>query len=263
MGLILCPLKAWGRERTGLGESVSSGGGRGAVVLGLTFLGPNSGEGMSLLSRKEPYESLPTDICPHTHCSRSWKRSGPEGVTATCVNWDLRPHLNLQGMRTSPSPKHLGRVEVSPAPKERRWCWITTDASSSKWRLEIDGEFQLSSIAQLCPTLCNTMDCSTPGFPLLLPEFVQTHVHWISDAIQPSHPLSSPYLRKIVLGLPWWSSGKESTFQCRGCGFNPWSRNWNPTCHRATKPAYHNYWTGMLQSLYSATRESLYATTKT
>ena len=50
------------------------------------------------------------------------------------------------------------------------------------------------SVAQLCPTLCDPMDLSTPGFPVLhhLPEFAQTHVHWISDAIQPSYPLSPP-----------------------------------------------------------------------
>ena len=51
-----------------------------------------------------------------------------------------------------------------------------------------------SSVAQLCPTLCDPMDCSTPGLPVhhQLPEFTQTHVHWIIDAIQPSHPLLSP-----------------------------------------------------------------------
>ena len=50
------------------------------------------------------------------------------------------------------------------------------------------------SVAQSCPTLCNPMDCSTPGFPVLhhLPELAKTHVHWVCDAIQPSHPLSSP-----------------------------------------------------------------------
>ena len=50
-------------------------------------------------------------------------------------------------------------------------------------------------VAQLCPTLCNSMDYSTPGFPGLhhCPEFAQTHVHWVNDAIQPSHPLSSPF----------------------------------------------------------------------
>ena len=53
---------------------------------------------------------------------------------------------------------------------------------------------QFSSVAQLCPTLCNPMDCSTPGLPVhhQLPEFTQTHVHWVGDAIQPSHPLLSP-----------------------------------------------------------------------
>ena len=50
-----------------------------------------------------------------------------------------------------------------------------------------------SSVTQLCPTLCDPMDCSTPGLPVhhKLLEFTQTHVHWVGDAIQPSHPLSS------------------------------------------------------------------------
>ena len=54
---------------------------------------------------------------------------------------------------------------------------------------------QFSSVQSLSHIwLCNPMDCSTPGFPVhhQLPELVQTHVHWVSDAIQPSHPLSSP-----------------------------------------------------------------------
>ena len=48
--------------------------------------------------------------------------------------------------------------------------------------------------AQSCPTLCDPMDCSTPGLPVhhQLPELAQTHVHRVGDAIQPSHPLSSP-----------------------------------------------------------------------
>ena len=49
-------------------------------------------------------------------------------------------------------------------------------------------------VAQLCPTFCDPMDCSTPGFPVLhhLPELAQIHVHWVIDAIQPSHPLPPP-----------------------------------------------------------------------
>ena len=53
---------------------------------------------------------------------------------------------------------------------------------------------QFSSVAQSCPTLCDPVNGSTPDLPVhhQLPEFTQTHVHRVSDAIQPSHPLSSP-----------------------------------------------------------------------
>ena len=53
---------------------------------------------------------------------------------------------------------------------------------------------QFSSVTQSCPTLCDPIDCSTPGLPVhhRLREFTQTHVHWVGDAIQSSHPLSSP-----------------------------------------------------------------------
>ena len=53
---------------------------------------------------------------------------------------------------------------------------------------------QFSSVAQSCPTLCDPMNCSTPGLPVhhQLPEFTQIHVHQVGDAIQPSHPLLSP-----------------------------------------------------------------------
>ena len=55
---------------------------------------------------------------------------------------------------------------------------------------------QFSSVTQSCPNLCDPRDCSTPGFPVhhQLPEFTQIHVHCVRDAIQPSHPLSSPSL---------------------------------------------------------------------
>ena len=54
--------------------------------------------------------------------------------------------------------------------------------------------YQFSSVAQLCPTLCDPMNCSMAGLPVQcqLLEFTQSHVHWVGDAIQPSHPLSSP-----------------------------------------------------------------------
>ena len=55
-------------------------------------------------------------------------------------------------------------------------------------------DIQFSSVAQSCPTLFDPMNCSTPGLPVhhKLPGFTQTHVYRVGDAIQPSHPLSSP-----------------------------------------------------------------------
>ena len=66
------------------------------------------------------------------------------------------------------------------------------------------------SVAQSCPTLCEPMGCSTPGFPVLhnLPELAQTHVHWVGDAIQPSHlllPLSSQsFLTSGSFPMSWF-----------------------------------------------------------
>ena len=69
--------------------------------------------------------------------------------------------------------------------------------TSTTWEAQWSEEtlsIQFISLAQLCPGICDPMHCSTPGFPVHheLPEFNQTHVHWVSDAIQPFHPLSSP-----------------------------------------------------------------------
>ena len=69
---------------------------------------------------------------------------------------------------------------------------------------------QFSLVSQSCPTLCDPMDCSTPDLPVhhQLKEFTQTHVHWVIDAIQPSHPLSSPFLPAFSFsqhGQNYWS----------------------------------------------------------
>ena len=69
----------------------------------------------------------------------------------------------------------------------RRWT------STRKTISQVTINYQFSSVTQSCPTLCDPLDCSTSGLPVhhQLPEFTQTHVHWVRDAIQPSHPLSS------------------------------------------------------------------------
>ena len=63
-----------------------------------------------------------------------------------------------------------------------------------EWEKTVRSSVQFSSVAQLCLTLCDPMNYSTPGLPVhhQLPEFTQTHVHRVGDDIQPSHPLSSP-----------------------------------------------------------------------
>jgi len=65
---------------------------------------------------------------------------------------------------------------------------------SSLFHWSVFRPIECCSVAQLCPSLCDPMYYSTPGFPVLhhLPELAETHVHWVSGAIQPSCPLSSP-----------------------------------------------------------------------
>ena len=80
---------------------------------------------------------------------------------------------------------------------------------------------QFSSVAQSCLTLCDPMNCSTPGLPVhhQLLEFTQTHVHQVGDAIQPSHPLSSPSPPPIPPSIRVFSN--ESTLHMR------WPKYWS------------------------------------
>jgi len=81
---------------------------------------------------------------------------------------------------------------------------------------------EIRSVVQSCPTLCNPMNYSTPGLPVhhQLPEFTQTHVHQVSDAIQPSHPLSSPS-PLAPQSLPASVFSNESTLRMR------WPKYWS------------------------------------
>ena len=93
------------------------------------------------------------------------------------------------------------------------WCsLVSAQMVPICYRLLIlrQGSVQFSSVSQSWPTLCDPMDCSTPGFPVHhpLPEFPQTHVHRVGDAIQPSHPLSSPSPPAFNL------SQHQGLFQC-------------------------------------------------
>ena len=98
------------------------------------------------------------------------------------------------------SPRSFSVVEQS---KLISFHWVGNfhsvfQLSPSPQYLSTGGQIpiQITSVTQLCPTLCDPMNRSTPGLPVhhQLLEFTQTHVHQVSDAIQPSHPLCRPLL---------------------------------------------------------------------
>ena len=108
------------------------------------------------------------------------KQSGMPGELARA---DLLPlRRNQAEFGTLPSHRPAGQNQSG----EGAWLQVGTQVPGHD-------SVQFSSVTQLCPTLCDPMDCSTPDFPVhhKLPEFTQTHVHRVGDAIQTSHPLSS------------------------------------------------------------------------
>ena len=115
------------------------------------------------------------------------------------------PSLPLQSGYFSMLPLFLYTIPSSSHTKE--------DMVATSPRLTSPPQF--SSVSQSCLTLCDPMSSSTPGLPVYhqVPEFTQTHVHWVSDAIQPSHPLSSPFPPAFNLsqyqGLFKWASSSH------------------------------------------------------
>ena len=93
---------------------------------------------------------------------------------------------------------------------------------------------QFTSVAQSCPTLCDPMNHSTPGLPVYhqLPESIQTHVHWVGDAIQASHPLSSPSPPALNLsqhqGLFKWVSSSHQVAKVLEFQLQHQSLQWTP-----------------------------------
>ena len=105
----------------------------------------------------------------HTVGNQNWKRLIPQCSLQLCLQY-LGHASNL-------------RCPLADEWIKKLWYIYTREYS-----------VRFSSVTQLCPTLCNPMDCSMLGLPVhhQLPEFIQTHVHWVGDTIQPTHPLSSP-----------------------------------------------------------------------
>ena len=103
------------------------------------------------------------------------------------------------------------------------------------------------SVTQSRPTLCNPMNCSTPGFSVLhhLPEFAQTHVHWVSDAIQPSHPLLCLLLLPSVFASIRIFSN-ESVLRIRWPKYWSFSFNISPSSERPGLMSFRMDWLDLL-----------------
>ena len=120
--------------------------------------------------------------------------------TAGCIMWGLIDCVK-KSLEKSLESNNMGVTKGACSSSCGKFYW--RDKAVGKGRAvggsrdfpqSLQVGVQFSSVAQSCPTLCDPMDCSMPGFPIYhqLPEFTQTLVHWVGDAIQPSHPLSSP-----------------------------------------------------------------------
>ena len=105
------------------------------------------------------------------------------------LHWKASPWQAVTSRNWLPWVDRLSRVSKASDTLECKNIVITEGTTGQQLGLN-----WFNSVTQLCPTLCNPMDYSTPGFPVhhQLPEPTQTHVHCVNNAIQPSHPLSSP-----------------------------------------------------------------------
>ena len=107
---------------------------------------------------------------------------------------------------------------------------------------------QFSSVTQSCPTLCNPINHSTPGLPVhhQLPEFTQTHVHWVGDAVQPSHPLLSPLLLPpIPPSIRVFSN--ESTLRMRWPKYWSFSFSISPSSEHPRQISFRMDWLDLLE----------------
>ena len=124
-------------------------------------------------------------------------------------------------MRSS-SPVRTPKLHLTAEKPLTGECWIPpkkdTPCPQAKEKPHQDGSVQFSSVAQWCPTLCDPMNHSTPGRPVhhQLPEFTQTHIHRVRDAIQPSHPLPSPSLAFNLSHPASWSFPRSQFFASGG-----------------------------------------------
>ena len=107
----------------------------------------------------------------------------------------LRPHESHPARPPCPSPTPGVYPNSCPLSQGCHPAISSSVIHFSSFPQSFPASVQFSSVTQSCPTLSNSMNCSTSGLPVhhQLLEFTQTHIHRVGDAIQPSHPLSSPF----------------------------------------------------------------------
>ena len=173
-------------------------------------------------SESEVAQSCPT-LCDPMDCSLPG--SSLHGILqARVLEW-----VAISFSRGSSWPRD--RTWVSRIPGRRFNLWATREA------LWLTSMLVISSIQfspQSCPTLCDPMNRSMPGLPVhhQLLEFTQSHVHWVGDAIQPSHPLSSPSSPTLNLsqhrGLFKWVSSSHQVSKVLELQLQHQSFQWTP-----------------------------------
>ena len=114
-------------------------------------------------------------------------RSPPGSSVHRILQARILKWISMPSSRRSSWPKDWNRISYVSI-----YLYLPPTPTQSHINIEL---LQFSSVAQSCPTLCDPVNRSTPGLPVHhhLPEFTQTHVLWVCDAIQPSHPLLSPF----------------------------------------------------------------------
>ena len=136
--------------------------------------------------------------------SRTWLKDGTTTACGIDVNSSLSIWCNSPVKLFGPGNLFCG------CSLNYKFNFLTWRCSNHLFHIE-RVVVQFSSVAQSCPNLCDPRDCSIPGLPVhhLLLEFTQTHDHWVSDAIQPSHPLSSPFPPAFNQSLCHWISSSH------------------------------------------------------
>jgi len=137
----------------------------------------------------------------HISKAKKKKKKIQEDHVSTC-DAQLKPNENIMFLKDIVKDDESGYYTIMWNGRDCEAGKMNSHQPHKGWSASKEGdvmymvglEVQFSSVAQSCPTLCDSVDCSIPGFPVhhQLLALTQTHVHRFGDAIQPSHPLSSP-----------------------------------------------------------------------